>query len=194
VQPLPSSQLGGLPGLQVPPPQTSRPLQTVPSSHGFVLLACWQPFAASQESSVQTLPSSQLGAVPGLQVPAPQTSRPLQTVPSSHGLVLFVCWQSVAGWVGSSVQTLPSSQLGAVPGLQVPPPQTSRPLQTVPSSHGLVLLVCWQPLTASQESSVQMLPSSQLGAVPGLQVPPPQTSRPLQTVPSSHGLVLFVCW
>src|SRR5439155_9548061 len=106
VQPLPSSQLGGLPGLQVPPPQTSRPLQTVPSSHGFVLLACWQPFAASQESAVQTLPSSQLGGVPGLQVPPPQTSRPLQTVPSSHGFVLLACWQACKGSVEGLGRTL----------------------------------------------------------------------------------------
>src|SRR5439155_8645909 len=105
VQPLPSSQLGGLPGLQVPPPQTSRPLQTVPSSHGFVLLACWHPFAASQESSVQTLPSSQLGGVPGLQVPPPQTSRPLQTVASSHGFVLLACWQPLTASQESCVLT-----------------------------------------------------------------------------------------
>src|SRR5207247_667430 len=151
-------------------------------SHGFVLFVCRQPLTASHESVVQTLPSLQLRGVPELQVPPPQTSRPLQTVASSHGLVLLVCWPPFTGSPVSVVQTLPSLQLRGVPGLQEPPPQTSRPLQTVASSHGLVLLSCWQPFTASQESSVQTLPSLQLRGVPGLQEPPPQTSRPLQTV------------
>src|SRR5207237_818161 len=133
-----------------PPPHTSWPLQTVLSSHEAVLLVCQQPLTASQASDVQTLPSSQLSGVPGLQVPPPHTSWPLQTVLSSQEAVLLVWKQPLTALQASAVHTLPSSQLSGVPGLQVPPPHTSWPLQTVLSSQEAVLLVWKQPLTALQ--------------------------------------------
>src|SRR2546427_572024 len=155
VQTLLSLQLVGPPGWQLPPLQTSPVVQALKSLQGLVLLVWKQPLTALQASSVQTLLSSQLSGVPGLQVPPPHTSWPLQTVASSHGFVLFVCPQPVTASQASVVHTLPSSQLSGVPGLQVPPPHTSWPLQTVLSSHGAVLLVCPQPLTALQGSDVR---------------------------------------
>src|SRR2546427_245463 len=193
VQTLLSLQLVGPPGWQLPPLQTSPVVQALKSLQGLVLLVWKQPLTALQASSVQTLLSSQLSGVPGLQVPPPRTSWPLRTGVASRGLVMLVCPQPVTASQASVVHTLLSSQLSGVPGLQVPPPHTSWPLQTVLSSHGFVLFVCPQPVTASQASVVHTLPSSQLSGVPGLQVPPPHTSWPLQTVLSSHGFVLFVC-
>jgi peptidoglycan hydrolase-like protein with peptidoglycan-binding domain len=90
VQTLPSSQFGGGPPLQFPPPQTSPVVQAFPSLHGLVLLVWTQPVAGLQESSVQGLLSLQSGAGPPLQVPPPQTSPVVQAFPSSQGLVLFV--------------------------------------------------------------------------------------------------------
>ena len=63
----------------------------------------------------------------------------------------------------SVVQTLPSSQLVLFGPAQTPPPQMSPVVQALPSSQAAVLLVWTQPLTASQESLVQGLPSSQFG-------------------------------
>jgi hypothetical protein len=122
-----------------------------------VLLVWTQPLAGPQVSLVQTLPSLQFNGVPGLQVPPPQTSCPLHTVLSSHGTVLFVCWHAATGSQASVVQTLPSLQFNGVPVLQVPPPQTSRPLHTVPSSHGRLLARNVQPLWGLQPSSVHGL-------------------------------------
>src|SRR5207244_4274998 len=53
--------------------------------------------AGSQESAVHTIPSSQVGAVPGTHVPSCglQVSRPLQKRPSSQvtaGVWLQTCW------------------------------------------------------------------------------------------------------
>src|SRR5213075_1435648 len=87
----------------------------------------------------------------------------------------------------------PSSTVNGVPGWQDPPPHTSWPLQTVASSHAEVLFVCCTPVIGSRESSVQTFPSLTVNGVPALQVPPPHTSWPLQTVASSQLEVLFVC-
>ena len=71
VQGLPSSQLGGTPGEQMPAWQISLPLQTVASAHVVPLstAVCVQPEVALQPSVVQGLPSSQLSAVPLMQRP-----------------------------------------------------------------------------------------------------------------------------
>jgi hypothetical protein len=74
--------------------------------------------------------------------------------------------------------------------LQVPPPQVSPVVQALPSLQGLVLSVWAHPVPGSHESSVQGLLSSQFGAGPPLQLPPPHTSPVVQAFPSSHGLAL----
>src|SRR5262245_44417627 len=83
-----------------------------------------------------------------------------------------------------------SLQMSGAPGVQMPPWQVSLPLQTVASAHAvpLAVLACWQPRRASQVSVVHGLASLQFGAVPGAHVVPWQTSRPLQALPSEHGV------
>src|SRR4029079_2859622 len=89
-----------------------------PSSQGLELFVCVQPTAGSHESSVHTLPSSQIGGLPPAQAPPVQTSPIVQKLPSSHGFALFVCTQPTAGSQKSSVQGLLSSQLSGPPPVQ----------------------------------------------------------------------------
>src|SRR4029077_5463820 len=74
---------GGTPW-RVPPEPVSLVVQALPSSHGAVFGVWTQPVAGLQESSVQPLPSSQLGAGPEWQRPATQTSFVVQALPSLH--------------------------------------------------------------------------------------------------------------
>jgi hypothetical protein len=150
-------QTNGAPEWQVPPPQVSPVVQALTSSQGTVLLARMQPVVGLQLSSVQGLPSSQLGGAPPLQVPLSQVSLVVQTFPSSHGFALFVKTQPVAGLQLSSVQLLRSSQIVGAPLRQLPPLQVSRVVQGLPSSHEAWLLVWMQPTAGSQTSSVHGL-------------------------------------
>src|SRR6266849_3669131 len=193
VQTLPSSQLGAGPPTQVPPLHASLVVQAFPSLHGLVLLVCTQPVSGLQASVVQTLPSSQLGAGPPTQVPPLQVSLVVQAFPSLQGLVLLVCTQPVAGLQLSSVQTLPSSQLGAGPPTHAPPAQVSLVVQAFPSLQGLGLLTCTHPLAGLQLSVVQTFPSSQLGAGPPTHAPAAQVSLVVQAFPSLQGAVLLMC-
>src|SRR5438067_10640580 len=93
---------------------------------------------------VHLLPSSQFVAGPPTHVPPLQVSPVVQAFPSLQGLVLLVCVQPVAGLQPSVVQTLPSSQLGAVPPTQVPPLQASLVVQALPLLQGLALRVVVQ--------------------------------------------------
>jgi len=189
---LPSSQFGPAPPTHTPPKQASPVVHALPSSQEAVLLAWVQPVAGLHESSVHGLPSSQLGPAPPTQTPPEQASPVVQALPSSQEAVLFTCVQPVAGLQASSVQTLASSQFGAVPPTQVPPEQASPVVQALPSLQDAVLLVCVHPVTGLHESSVQGLPSSQLGPAPPTQVPPEQASPVVHALPSSQGAVLFV--
>jgi hypothetical protein len=65
---------------------TGAPVQTLPSSQEVPSSAArWtQPAAASQESMVQELESSQLDTPPGTQLPSWQASPLVQTLPSEH--------------------------------------------------------------------------------------------------------------
>ena len=139
MQTLPSSQSGGGPPTQAPPEHVSAVVQASPSSHGAVLFWDKHPMSGRHESSVQTLPSSQSSGGPPAQAPSEQASPVVQTFPSSHGAVLFVWTQPVAGAHESSVQRLPSSQSGGAPPTQVPPEHVSFVVQASPSSHGIVL-------------------------------------------------------
>src|SRR5205807_2570107 len=122
-----------------------------------------------------------------------QVSLVVHALPSSHGLVLLVCTQPVCVLHVSVVQTLPSSQLGAGPPTHVPLAQVSLVVHAFPSLHGLVLLVCTQPVWVLQLSVVQTLPSSQLGAALPAALPFSQVSLVVHAFPSSHALVLLVC-
>src|SRR3989338_5450366 len=95
-------------------------------------------------------------------------------------------FETAAGWQlkiesqESVVQSSPSLQLSAAPGTHAPPAHASPLVHRSLSVHWLMLLTCWHPANASQESSVQRLLSSQLGATPATQpVALSQVSTPL---------------
>src|ERR1041385_345554 len=67
-----------------------------------------------------------------------------------------------------------------------PSAQVSGPLQKLPSSQELLLLVFTQPVAGSHESVMQTLLLLQTGGVPGWQIPEPQTSSPLHLVVSAQ--------
>jgi hypothetical protein len=101
-----------------------------------------------QESSVQPLPSSQLGGGPPTHIPPEQTSPVVQALPSLHGAALFVNTQTPLGQE-LSVHGLKSSHWllwlhSMQPGMgvpaQIPPEHTSPLVQAWPSLHKLVLL------------------------------------------------------
>jgi hypothetical protein len=127
------------------------------------------------------------------QAPPLQVSPTVQKAPSSHGAVLAVCVQPLAGAQPSVVHGLPSLQLGAEPPTQLPPLQVSPVVQAFPSSQGAVLGVCTHPLAGLQLSFVHTLPSLQLGAGPPPQLPPLQVSLVVQAFPSLQG-ALFGTW
>ena len=126
----PSSQPRGAPPTHLPPEQASPVVQASKSEHGAVFGVCTQPVAGLHESSVQTLPSSQLGGALPAHVPPWQTSTVVHALPSSQGAVFDVCTQPVAGLHESSVQTLLSSQLRRVP-THCPPAQVSPVVQAL---------------------------------------------------------------
>ena len=138
------------------------------------------------------LVSSQFGAEPPTQDPPAQVSDVVQALPSSQEAVLFVKTQPVAGTHESSVQPLLSSQIGAEPPTQDPTAQVSTVVQALPSSQEAVLFVKTQPVAGTQESSVQGLLSSQIGAEPPTQDPAAQVSGVVQALPSLQAAVLFV--
>jgi len=135
----------------------------------------WQPRTGSQLSFVQTLLSLQLRAVPAAQVPAWHVSLPLQTFPSAHDVpfVTGALEHPKTGSQESVVQRFESLQVRGVPLVQTPAWQVSPPLQTSPSAHEVPFRtgVAWQPLTGSQLSVVQTLPSLQVSDAPAAHVP-----------------------
>ena len=110
-------------------------VQAFPSVHGAVLFEWTHPVAGTHESSVQTLPSLQFGAGPGIQLPPAQVSPTVHALPSLHGSVLFAWTQPDAGLHESVVQTLLSLQFGAAPGVHAPAVQVSPTVQALPSLH-----------------------------------------------------------
>src|SRR6187402_735873 len=149
------------------------------------------PATGSQASVVQGFWSSGLSGVPAWQTAeALQSSAPLQTVVSAQAVPAGTgtCAVPVTGLQLSAVHGLPSSMFDGVPSTQTPvalqsslPLQRSASAQAVPEGSGI-----WAtPVTGSQESAVQGLPSSTGGGVPGAQVPAPlQISLPLQALAS----------
>ena len=127
---------------------------------------CLQPAIGSQVSTVQRFASSQSSGPGERQTPAWHASAPLhafasaQVVPSATGTWV----QPVAGSQASVVQTLWSSQLGAVPIVHVPEWHVSTPLQALLSLHDEAI--------GSQVSLVRGLKSLQLTGGPATQTPP----------------------
>src|SRR2546425_1069885 len=192
VQTFPSSQFRGGPPTHRPPAQVSAVVQVFPSSQGAVFGVFTQPLAGLQESSVQTFRSSQLGAGPPTHPPPAQVSAVVQALPSLPGAVCGGFTRRSGGSQEPSVQTLPSLQLGAGPPTQTPPAQVSAVVQALPSLQGAVFGVFTQPVAGLQASSVQTLPSLQLGAGPPTQTPPAQVSAVVQALPSVQAAAVGV--
>src|SRR5262245_23287943 len=119
----------GVPGVQVPLWQVSRPLQTVPSSQDdpSTLAVYLQPVLGSQLSVVHGLPSEHWSGSPPAQNPFRQVSRPLQTLASAHDVPLGSGVPGLHFWfrqLSMPLQMLPSSQAvpvgGGVPGAHTP--------------------------------------------------------------------------
>src|SRR5437762_9422470 len=146
------TQQPGIGALTQPMAGSQRSLvQTRLSLQSSGVTAAWQPARASQVSwPSQGLPLSHTSGVPLWQSPVLtlQVSAPVQTLASSQSA--SVLQQAVVRWltqppvlllaVGSqlsAVHTMPSSQVGGVPGTHVPSVglQVSRPLQKRPSSQ-----------------------------------------------------------
>jgi hypothetical protein len=166
VHEFPSLQLTGAPGLQLPPPHTSLAVQALPSLQGWVFGVERHPSNASQASVVQALLSLQFTSWPGLQLPPTHTSPLVQALLSEQGAVLFENTHPVLGLQALSVHGLLSLQVIGAPGWQTPAAHTSPEVHALPSLQGFVLLMLVQPVAGSQLSSVQGLPSSQVGPTP----------------------------
>jgi hypothetical protein len=136
-------------------------VQPFKSSHAAVLLAKTQPFAGSQLSVVQGLPSLQGVLSPALQVPALQVSLWVHASLSLHGPAAPRCTQPLAGWQLSAVHKLPSSQPTLTGPTHPPFLQPSPLVQASPSEQGKPLAALTQPSLVSQLSVVQGLLSSQ---------------------------------
>jgi hypothetical protein len=190
VHALSSLQLGAGPPWQLPAPHVSAVVQALPSSQDAVLSVWTQPPDESQVSSVQGLLSLQSTVRLPAHTPLAHVSFAVQKLPSSQDAVLFVWTHPVAGSQESSVQGLLSLQSVAGPPAHAPLAQVSPVVQALPSSQNAVLFVLTQPVTGSQLSSVHTLASSQLGAEPPMQAPPPQVSFVVHALPSSQGAAL----
>jgi len=164
--------LGGtvnaVPARQVPAAeQTSLPLQTfaslqlAPAARGVWVT----PATTSHASTVQALPSSTTGGVPGAQKPAAlQVSAPSQTVAFAQLVpAAFATWVTpLIGLHASVVQGLLSSTCGAAPSTHVPVAlQAPTPSQTVAFVSQAVpaALAGHAGTPLRQTSSVQGLPS-----------------------------------
>ena len=151
----------------------------------------WQPVAGSQRSRVQSLLSSQSGALLASQAPpTPHPVSPQSSARATHALVLppivrkpahatpppGLSCLAVAGVGGAAVAVVADPLFPEHSAFS----QRSLSVQGAPSSHGLALATCTQPLLGAQLSSVQGLLSSQP------LVGPTQAPAPLQLVKSVH--------
>jgi glyoxylate utilization-related uncharacterized protein len=104
---LPSLHTGGGPPTHDPAEHVSFVVQALLSLQAATLFTFSQPVAGLQESSVQTLVSTQLSGGPPTQAPPEQISPVVQALPSLHVKVLLANTQTPP-WHESVVHTLPS--------------------------------------------------------------------------------------
>ena len=190
MQTLLSSQSKSAPP-QVPPEQVSLVVQAFPSSQGSELLAWVHPAAESHPSSVQALPSLQFGGGPPTHTPPEQKSGVVHALPSLHAALLLLKTQPSPGSHVSVVHTLPSLHTGAAPPTHAPLEQASFVVQALPSLQAATLSTFSQPVAGLQKSSVQTLPSLQLGGGPPTHEPKAQVSLVVHALPSLHVTVLL---
>jgi hypothetical protein len=196
---LPSSQLGGVPALQLPFWQAAGAHGSFEHGVPVATLTNEQPVCASHESAVHGLLSLHTMAPCATHAPV-MSHMPLdaQALVGTQELpVRAMCWQPCTASQLSEVQVLLSLQFSAAPGRQLPVAlQVSWPLQRSLSSQALpaARLVCehgsWPTgVEDAQLSFVHGLLSLQLGAMPPTQPPTPlQVSTPLQALPSEHSV------
>ena len=166
MQALPSLQLTLGPPLHPPPLHLSLLVHALPSLQLFELFENTHPFEALHESLVHPLPSLQDRAAPPLQPPPLHLSFFVQALPSSQPFELLENTHPLPGLHESLVHPFPSLQETAAPAKQLPPAHWSFCVQALPSVHTESLGVCTHPLTEWQLSFVQLLPSSQMSAIP----------------------------
>ena len=136
VHALPSSQLTAWP-THLPPLHVSPVVQALASSQAATLLANTQlPVCVSQESSVHTLPSSQIFNA-ATHLPPPQTSPVVHGLPSSQVAALGSVTHAFAGSHESSVHGFLSSQSGAAPPTHLNAASTGSVPQASPEVHAL---------------------------------------------------------
>ncbi len=190
VQPLPSSQVVGVPDWQRLAAQISPTVHGLPSSQTTELLVNKQfPLAPSQASSVHGLPSLQTLIRPPTHRPSTQASPKVQPVPSSQlAPELAWAWHKPSATVQmSKVQGFPSSHTRPVPVHCPAKSQASLSVHGLPSLQAKptwTILCKHKP--SAQESLVQSLVSEQSLAKP-VQSPPWQLSLFVQPSPSSQG-------
>ena len=161
---VPSSQVFGPVGTQVPVTQRS------PIVHGFPSLqvapfgpGVWTQPLCVQVSTVQVLASSH-DVMVGTQAPAWQRSPVVHGFPSLQVAPSGPCaWVQPLSVQVSVVQGLPSSHCSADPLWQVPDWHESPTVQGLPSSQACPESgLCWHPPWRPHVSCVHGLPSSQL--------------------------------
>ena len=105
--------------------------------------------------------------------------------------------QPVVALHASVVHSWPSLQFNALPAAQIPLWQLSETVHTLPSaSHPVPLTTALKtqaPLAGLQLSVVQLLPSLQIAATPGLHAPLAHASPCGQPLPSLHAAGVLVC-
>src|SRR5262245_55933042 len=149
-----------------PPEQVSPCVSGLPSSQGSVFGVCTHPVVGLHESFVHTFWSLQSTVAPDVQFPLTQ-------VPA----------------VAHAFAVLHTTPLATARPTHAPFAHVSPVVQAFPSLQAIVLFVCRQPSTGSQESLVHTLPSPQLIGVPThVAVPPLHASPVVQTLPSSQGV------
>jgi hypothetical protein len=168
----------------------------LPSSQGAPGIGEWMqsPVAGSHVSAVHTLPSSQFGPAPPMQLPPAQVSPVVQAFASSHGTVLFVWRHPVAASHASFVQGSSSSQFAETPE-HSPPKQPSFTVQEFWSSQSVASGAAGseQSPVAGSHAPAVWHESEALHATGSLEhTPPMQTSGRVHAWPSSHGMVLSV--
>ena len=186
MQGLPSSQAAAAPGRHEPKAQASPVVHGLPSSQALVLFENRQPIDVSQLSVVQPLPSSHTRGEPA-HAPPEHVSPVVQAFPSLHASWLLENTHPVAESHESVVQTLLSPQTFGPPGWQAPAEQKSPTVHALPSLHTSAFAAWTHPVTVSQLSVVQPLPSSQFCRDPAWHDPKAQTSPTVQAFPSSQG-------
>ena len=185
----PSPQTGAFSVTQPSSVHTSVPLQGSPSSQPCSEARWTQPNSGSQLSVVQGSPSSHSSSAPAHEPSSPHTSFSVQMSPSSQGRAgSTVNVHSPFSLQLSTVQGSSSSQPPAPthsPEVHASPVEQESPSsQAVPSSTG----VNTQPSSASQDSSVHGLSSSQTSnsGVGQPEIGSQSTGKEVQALPSSQ--------